>query len=98
MWNSLPLPVCRSVWPIPTVNPPLPPPYTDSLLISTNQPGFTVYDEKVAGIFQARVVGRASNVVGMLTCTSGAGTGVHCSIKINAINQFLPNLPPNVPG
>ena len=83
----------------PDRKPPSPPPYTDSLLIGTappGTPGATIWLGGVGiGEVQFTVVGRASNVVGMRTCTSGAGTGLNCGIQIDAVNQVLPN---NVPG
>jgi hypothetical protein len=73
--------------------------YTDSLLISTSSPGATTFSGGVGvGEFKRTVVGKQSNFVGMLTCTSGAGTGEHCGILIDAVAQWSFTLPPSVPG
>ena len=61
--------------------------FTDSLFVVANS-GADTYDGGVGiGEFFKPVVGEQSNVVGMLTCTSGAATGVHCGVRIDSVNQ-----------
>jgi hypothetical protein len=72
---------------------------TDSLLISTSSPGATTFSGGVGvGEFKRTVVGKMPNLVGILTCTSGAGTGEHCGILVDAVNQVRGIEPPGLPG
>lgn len=62
--------------------------FTDSVYIPTSNFGTINYDGGVGvGEFTKPVVGTQSNFPGMFVCTSGAGTGVHCNISIDSVNQ-----------
>jgi hypothetical protein len=67
--------------------------FTDSQFIIGNS-GPAIYDGGVGvGEFSKPVVGEQTNVVGMLTCTSGADSGVHCGIHIDSVNNAF-----SIPG
>jgi hypothetical protein len=64
---------------------------TDSLFIRTTafslaSAGYT-YDGGVVSSFAKPVVGVNRPFPGMFVCTSGAGTGVHCNIMVDSINN-----------
>jgi hypothetical protein len=61
--------------------------FTDSLFVIANS-GADTYDGGVGtGEFFKPVVGEQSNFPGLLTCTSGAATGVHCGVRIDSVNN-----------
>jgi hypothetical protein len=69
---------------------------TDSLYIVTNSSA-RIFDGGVGiGEFSKPVAGLTGTFPGQFVCTSGAGTGAHCDIRIDSINNhsvlFLPEI------
>lgn len=60
----------------------------DSLYITTTSSGGRIFDGGVGtGEFTKPVLGQTNSFPGMFVCTSGAGTGVHCGIRVDSIKN-----------
>jgi len=69
---------------------------SDSLLIRTSTSP-RIFDGGVGvNEFTKPVTGQVGNFAGQWVCTSGAGTGVHCNIKTDSINNAFMLVPPNL--
>lgn len=65
-------------------------PTRDTLLIKTDSAG-RVYTGSHSSNTTVPVWGVQSSIVGNFVCTSGAFTGHHCPVKVDAVNQTLVN-------